>query len=132
MSCKTRFAIKLIFRARRPGIFVKFSCDVLLFSSPSVVYLNCEKVKNFHYGPRSLNFILLYTSISYLLSYEVYLLRTKRIVYIADKFFLACSESCKSCLFMLKMPWPPSLRGVLLNDDDSFTTFSRFFFFFFQ
>ena len=31
---------------------------------------------------------------------------------------------------MLKMPWPPSLRGVLLNDDDSFTTFSRFFFFF--
>ena len=34
----------------------------------------------------------------------------------------------KSCLFMFKMPWPPSLRGVLLNDDDSFTTFSRFFF----
>ena len=31
---------------------------------------------------------------------------------------------------MFKMPWPPSLRGVLLNDDDSFTTFSRFFFFF--
>lgn len=30
---------------------------------------------------------------------------------------------------MFKMPWPPSLRGVLLNDDDSFTTFSRFFFF---
>lgn len=38
------------------------------------------------------------------------------------------SESFKSCLFMFKMPWPPSLRGVLLNDDDSFTTFSRFFF----
>lgn len=29
---------------------------------------------------------------------------------------------------MFKMPWPPSLRGDLLNDDDSFTTFSRFFF----
>lgn len=29
---------------------------------------------------------------------------------------------------MFKMPWPPSLRGVLLNDDDSFTTFSRFFY----
>lgn len=61
------------------------------------------------------------------LSYEVYLLRTKRIVYIADKFFLG-SESFKSCLFMFKMPWPPSLRRVLLNDDDSFTTFSPFFF----
>ena len=33
---------------------------------------------------------------------------------------------------MLKMPWPPSLRGVLLNDDDSFFFFSISFWGLFQ
>ena len=58
---------------------------------------------------------------------EVYLLRTKRIAYIADNFFW--QRKLQKLLVHVQNAWPPSLRGVLRNDDDIFTTFSRFFFF---